>query len=195
MAESVGYFTRLAAAIAGRDVHRVAPGPPPAPPPRPATETYAELAGLQLELRERDEQIVAMRKEYASLEQARDRAVAAAGTEQLATLFKKLAGPLSNLLALSDLAAAGQAVAVDDVLALVASLTKDLEKAGLTRVGHVGETTTFNPALHQRMSGGSVSPGTAIQVQLPGFRTVDAVVLKAMATARADHASSTERKP
>ena len=133
-----------------------------------------------------------MRREYASLEQERDRAVAAAGKDQLAALFKRLAGSLSNLLALSDLAAAGQTVVVDDLLALVESLSKDLEKGGMVRVGRVGETTAFDPALHQRMSGGSVSPGTPIQVQLPGFRAGDSVVLKAMASARADRPSLSE---
>jgi len=171
----MSYFTRIWQALLGRE----APAPPGADP-----ELRARLASLQMDLRERDQRIAAMQKEYATLEAGGKRTAAAAGQDQLLALFTKLAPPLSNLAALAALAQAGKDVTVVDMAALLASLDQRLKAAGLEQIGSTGETAAFDVALHQRMSGGTVSPGSAVMVRTPGYRFGGKVLLKAMVTAQ-----------
>ena len=173
-----GYFQRLVGAILGRDL----PVEPVAPVPVVAPDS-SELARVRMDLEDRNLRIAAMKQEYAQLEEARDRAAAGTGQEQLDQLFKKLTGALSNLAALNDLAQAGQTVAAKDLLVLVRSVLKDLDRVGLQQVGRVGEKVAFDPAIHQRMSGGGVQAGTPVVVEVPGFRVREKVLLKAMASA------------
>jgi molecular chaperone GrpE (heat shock protein) len=147
-------------------------------------ELRAQLASLRMDVEERDQRIEAMQREYAALQVAKEKAAGDGGQEQLERLFKKLAGPLSNLAALADLGKAGREVAAADLLGLFQSLEKELAHAGLTRVGTVGEATSFDTALHQRMSGGTVHAGTQVVVRVPGYRQGEKILLKAMVSTR-----------
>jgi molecular chaperone GrpE (heat shock protein) len=144
----------------------------------------AKVAALELDLVEAKRRAEKMREEYASLQTERDRASTAGGQDQLERLFKKLAGPLSNLAALADMAEAGGEVAASDFAQLVRSLEKELARAGLERIGKAGEETSFDTALHQRMSGGSVHAGTPVTVRVPGYRAGEKIVLKALVSTR-----------
>jgi molecular chaperone GrpE (heat shock protein) len=187
----------LVAALLGRDV----PAPseaapvkeesPAAPAPvaaAPANEELAEararVATLEMDLRERDERIEKQRSEYGTLRAERDRSVGQAGREELEKLLKRLAGPLSNLAALTALAEAGQEVQAPDLVSLIRGVEKELVRAGLEAVGKVGETARFDVRVHQRMSGGEVRDGTPVTVRLPGYRLGEKVLLKAMVSAR-----------
>jgi molecular chaperone GrpE (heat shock protein) len=128
--------------------------------------------------------MAAMRREYEELEAAGRRATASAGAEQVEQLFKKLAPTLSNLAALTALAAAGRTVEAQDLLQVVRTVEKQMRAAGLETVGEVGATAEFDVALHQRMSGGMVTSGTAVSIRTPGYRFAGKVLLKAMVTAR-----------
>ena len=96
--------------------------------------------------------------------------MAEAAQEQLERLFKKLAGPLANLAALSEMSEAGEQVEPADLLSLVRSLEKELHRAGLEPIGRVGEVVPFDVTGHQRMSGGTVRVGMTVTVQLSGYR-------------------------
>ena len=97
--------------------------------------------------------------------------------------MKKLSGPLSNIAVLRDAATAGEEVRVDDLLRLVTSLEKVLTRAGLEVIGHAGDATRFDSALHQRMSGGRVSDGVRVKIEVPGYRLRERVLQKALVSA------------
>ena len=168
-----GYFSRLAAAICGR-----------ADAPAPADEPRARIAALESDLRDRDERILRMREEYAELEQARARAAATAGSEQMERLFKKLCGPLATLSTLAHAVRAGQSVEVRDLADLVVSVEKALHGFGLEPIGEPGAETAFDVAAHQRMSGGSPHGRESVRVRLPGYRLGQKVLQKAMVTGK-----------
>jgi len=174
-----GYWARVMAALLGRETT-----PATAPAGASEAEWRARQASFEMDLREREERIAAMQKEYATIEAAGRQAAAGAGREQLEQLFKRLAAPLANLATLTALAGGGRQVEVADLIAACRSLEKQLKAAGLEQVGEVGEHTAFELALHQRMSGGAVSSGTPVTVQMPGYRFGGKVLLKALVTAR-----------
>jgi len=183
--EQTGYFARLLGAFLGRDV------PPPASAPAvPAGERQLELqatvAGLEMELRERDEQVRQLKNEYSALEAARQRAASEAAADQLERLFARLAGTLGNLSVLTAMAEAGREVDAGDLIQLIKGLEKELGRAGLEPIGAVGEKTLFAVACHQRMSGGAVRDGVPVVVQVPGYRLGEKVLIKALVSDRAD---------
>src|SRR5271157_5134062 len=177
-----GYARRLWAALLGRDLERIPP--PLAEPQGPVDEQLARLraqvAGLEMDLRERDQRLEQMKSEYTQLQGARERATGDAAREQLERLFKKVAGPLSNLAALSAMARKGQEVEAGDLLQLIDSVEKELGRAGLELIGPVGAQVPFDSACHQRMSGGAVSNGLPVTVNIPGYRFAGKVLQKAM---------------
>lgn len=182
-AKAPGYFARLFDSLLGR-----APAPVSVAENKPVAEAEAELraqlASLRLDLAERNQRIEAMQREYAVLQSAKDRAAGDSGQEQLERLFKRLAGTLSNLAALADLGKQGREISAADLLSLFEGLEKELAHAGLERVGVTGETTVFDTALHQRMSGGAVHAGTRIVIRVPGYRHGEKILLKAMVSTR-----------
>jgi len=125
-----------------------------------------------------------MRQEYAALQSAKERAATDTGHDTLERLFKKLAGPMSNLATLAELSEAGKEVPAADLIALVRSIEKELARCGMERVGRPGADAPFDTALHQRMSGGAVHAGTPVTVRVPGYRMGDRILLKAMVSAR-----------
>ncbi|HNR32253.1 MAG TPA: hypothetical protein PKI11_15285 [Candidatus Hydrogenedentes bacterium] len=168
-----GFLERCAAALLRR---KAGTGP------MPETEAgwRARVATLEMDLRERDERIRKMQAEYGHIEAARQRAETEAGADELARLFKRLAGSLSNLATLEALDRSGRPVEAGDLLSLFEGLMKELRKAGLEQIGDVGEEAGFDAAAHQRMSGGGVHPGTPVVVEMPGYRLGETVILKAM---------------
>ena len=150
----------------------------------PTAELEARLSARETELRQRDDQIGAMKREYAALEAARAEAAALGGTEQLEKLFRKVCGPLSNLATLVAAVRHGKEVAPADMADLVDDLGKQLTAAGLEAIGQAGQAAEFDVALHQRMSGSTVHPGTPVVVQIPGYRLGERILQKAMVTAK-----------
>lgn len=178
MSREIGYFRRLLAAILGRNL---SPGGDDLPDDPAKLKAIA--ASLRLDIQERDERIAAMRGEYEHLEVSKEQSTASAGDEELTGLMKKLSGPLSNIAVLRDAATAGEDVKVDDLLQLIASLEKVLTRAGLEVIGRSGEASHFDPVVHQRMSGGSVSEGVPVKIEVPGYRLGERVLQKALVSA------------
>jgi molecular chaperone GrpE (heat shock protein) len=171
----MSYMKDLLTALLGRTRPAAVPGDAAA---------SARAATLEMDLRERDQRIAVMRKEYATLETSSKRAAAGAGQEQLEQLFRKLAAPLASLSTLAALCDAGREVAAADLVSLLRSLEKQLKAAGLEQVGTPGESLCFDVAVHQRMSGGAVSAGTPVVVRSPGYRCGGKVLFKAMVTSK-----------
>jgi molecular chaperone GrpE (heat shock protein) len=170
-----GYVERLIGALLGKAEQL---------PVATDAQTAARIASLEMDLKERDMRIDGMRAEYAALRAECDRAATTGGEEQVQKLLKKLAGPLSNLAALAAHAEAGEEVAARDMAALFRSVEKELARAGLERLGTVGEKAGFDASVHQRMSGDDVHQSTEIQVRVPGYRLGTKTVLKALVTTR-----------
>jgi molecular chaperone GrpE (heat shock protein) len=180
MNEKPGYWSRLLAALLGRRTAPPSTGSAAAVP----AGLEARIAGLEMDVRERDERIGRMQAEYEQLHVARDRAAGDAGRDELEKLFKKLAGPWASVLALAAMAEAGQNVQAGDLVQLIKDVEKALARAGLESIGRAGERTTFDVAHHQRMSGGTVHTGTPVTVRVPGFRTGEKVLAKALVSTR-----------
>ncbi|MFO7906131.1 MAG: nucleotide exchange factor GrpE [Planctomycetota bacterium] len=174
-----GYFARLTAALLDRD--------PPSATTALADESpqalAARVASLEMDLKERDERIEHMRTEYETLQRAKDRVAAEVGQDGVEKLLKRLSGPLATLAGLTSMAEAGDEVETADLVQLIRDLEKTLARAGLARIGTVGEQADFDVAGHQRMSGGAVKPGTRVTVRLPGYRLGEKVLVKAMVSA------------
>jgi len=148
---------------------------------------HSRIAGLEMDLRERDQRIAEMQKEYIALETARDKASTGGAHAQMEKLFKKLSANLSNLAALADMAETGQEIESRDMVQLIRALEKDLKAVGLERIGRVGEACSFEVSLHQRMSGGSVHAGTPVRVRIPGYQYGEKILLKALVTTQEVH--------
>lgn len=176
----MSYATNLMNALLGR-IRAQAPAGGAA---EAETALRARVAALEMDLRDRDERIAAMQKEYAALGVEGQRAAAGAGQQQLQQLFKKLTAPLATISALAALAESGKQVEAADMAAAFRSLEKQLHAAGLEQIGSFGQSTVFDVALHQRMSGAGVSAGTPVTVRMPGFRFAGQVLLKAMVTSK-----------
>lgn len=174
MSQQTGYFQRLFAALLGQ--HGRAGTDLPDDP----AQLKAMVASLRLDLDEQDKRIGAMRKEYGQLEASKEQSTASAGEEQLTSVLKKLSGPLSNIAVLRDAAAAGEDVQVDDLMRLIASLETVLTRVGLEVIGHSGEASHFDSAIHQRMSGGSVHDGVPVKIEVPGYRLGERILQKAL---------------
>lgn len=186
--ERIGYGRRLWAALLGRDVGPAVVGEmsPACPADEQLAAARAKAATLEMDLRERDQQIETMRREYDALRADKDRGVRDAGKDEVEKLLKRLTGSLSNLMALAELAEAGQDVQIGDLASLARGLEKELVRCGLEAIGKAGGKSAFDTALHQRMSGGAVRDGTPVTVRLPGYRLGEKVLLKAMVSAVED---------
>lgn len=169
-----GFFHRMFPSLFGKE--------PAAQPVAGRTEATlrARIAALELDLRERDERIAVMEREYSTLSEAMDRQSASAGQAQLEKTFKGLSGNLSTLTALIDLADSGQAVNLRNVVDLFRVIERDFAAAGMERIGKAGEVRAFDSAIHSPMSGGSISAGTAVAIRVPGYRMEGKVLLKAL---------------
>ena len=173
-----GYLGNLLAALLGRCA------PVRTDLPVDVAVLHSRVAALDMDLRERDQRIETMRNEYEHLQSLKERASEDAGQEELEQFFKKAAGPLSNLAALIGAHGKGHAIELADLVTLVATLEKVFQRHGLERIGDVGEKIGFDVAIHQRMSGGSVSEGKTVEVLVPGYRTQNRVLMKAMVTSK-----------
>jgi hypothetical protein len=91
-----------------------------------------------------------------------------------------LAPTLSQLATLRHIADSGREVRAADALKLGAKLEQALQELGLERIGEVGAETVFDPALHQRMSGGDVRDGDSVRVRFVGYRFAGQTAVKAL---------------
>lgn len=178
---TTGYFARLIAAVLNRPLDQ----PPAATAPEDDTAALrAEIGSLKLDVEERDERIATMRKEYEQLQASTAQATDSAGDARLEKVLKRLAGPLSNLACLQSAHRAGEQVEASDFVDLVSTLEKELARVGLVPIGQVADRASFDPSLHQRMSGGAVRDGEEVTIRLPGYRFADKVLSKALVSAK-----------
>lgn len=139
------------------------------------------VAGLSLELAERNEEVARLRKEYALLrEQSRvqlDRTAA----EALEGIVYQCAPMLATLSAMKARHADKGDLNPADLLQVASSFQKILAERGLEQIGVVGQDELYDPALHQMLDGTRPQPGQPVLIRFAGFRFNGKLVAKAQA--------------
>ncbi len=165
MSQKSGFLQRLLKVLKGND----------------GSKTSCDMAGLHLELSERDEEIVRLKKEYAlQREQSREQ-VERAGREAVEGIVYEFAAPLSTLSAMQARQTEKGGLNPADLLQVVSSFRKILEKRGLEQIGSVGDEMPYDPVLHQMLDGSCPPPGEAVSIRFAGFRFNDRIIAKAQA--------------
>jgi len=149
-------------------------------PTADAAALASRTAGLEMDVKERDEQIARLRQEFALQTQQSEQAVAQAGSSELEALAKRAAPLLAQLATLQAMADAGREVRAGDVLKLAGKIKRVFLDSGLTPLGQPGDVCPFDAQIHQRISGGDVQDGDPVKVRFEGYRFRDAVIVKAM---------------
>jgi molecular chaperone GrpE (heat shock protein) len=170
-----GYWRRVIDSVLNRRPEPGSSGPDASP-----AELRARIASLEMDVADRDQRIAVMREEYAASAQSGLRSADSASGKATEDVVKRLAGALSNAAVLGALAKSGKEVAASDALALLADIERQLGRAGVERIGEVGEEIRFDTAQHQRMSGGTARADSKAVVRMPGYRLGERVLLKAM---------------
>ena len=138
------------------------------------------VASLELDLRQKDGEIAALREEYERLRQQGERERDSAVSAGFDALARRLAPLLSQLATMEAMAGGEYAPRIEDVLKLFDMLEKVLVENGIARIGKVGEETIFDSQFHQRIGGAEVDDGDRIRVRFIGYRLGENVLLKAM---------------
>jgi molecular chaperone GrpE (heat shock protein) len=142
-----------------------------------------------LDLQAREAEIAKLREEYVLLEKRHTGAAEAAARDAVAGVLRALAPTLSQLATLRQMAESGREIRAADALKLGGKLEQALLERGLERIGEVGAEALFDPALHQRMSGGDVRDGDPVRVRFVGYRFAGQPPVKALVS-RVEPASS-----
>lgn len=138
------------------------------------------IAALELDLRQKDDEIAALREEYERLRQQGERERSSAAGAGFDALARRLAPLLSQLATMQSLAGGERAPRLEDVFKLIGMLERALDESGLMRIGAAGEETAFDTRWHQCMSGDEIDDGDRIRVRFIGYRHGENILLKAM---------------
>jgi len=143
-------------------------------------DPLTRAATLELDLRDRDQEIRRLRQEYDRLQEQAERQQTGAAAVGFEALARRLAPLLSQLATMQALAAAGRTLRSEDILKLFGKVEGVLAEAGLVRVGEVGAEEPFDTRRHQRLSGADLGDGDPVTVRFVGYRLGETVLLKAM---------------
>lgn len=138
------------------------------------------VAALELDLRDRDQEIRQLRQEYERQREQAERQRIATAAMEFESLARQLVQPLSQLVTMRAFVDTNRVVRVEDILKLFDKLEQSLIKSGLSRIGTVGATVPFDSRLHQRMSGLDPHDGDLVTVRFVGYRLSETILLKAM---------------
>jgi molecular chaperone GrpE (heat shock protein) len=138
------------------------------------------VASLELDLRQKNDEIAALREEYERLREQGERERDSAASAAFDALARRLAPLLAQLATMESMAASERAPRLEDVFKLFDMLEKALAGEGLERIGAVGEEAIFDARWHQRIGGAEVDDGDRVRVRFVGYRIGDNVLLKAM---------------
>ena len=147
------------------------------------------VASLELDLRQKDDEIAALREEYERLREQGERERGHAASAGFDALARRLAPLLAQLATMEALAGGERAPRLEDVFKLFDMLEKVLADDGLARIGAVGEETTFDSRWHQRIGGAEVDDGDRVRVRFVGYRMGESVLLKTMVSSASGESS------
>ena len=180
--EKQRYWQRLRDALLNRTPkNSFAPTLPDSPiTPLTEEETTSRVAGLLMDLQERDDLITEMRADYANLQNSSERHTAEAGEKAMEELLRRLVNTLTQIARMDALSKHGKRIEVTDVFALASDIERELKRVGLERIGSALEEVAFDSTLHQRMSGNAPQSDTKVVIQSPGYCFRGRILLKAM---------------
>ena len=139
-----------------------------------------EIQNLRLELTDRDQLIDKLKQQLEQQRTSENNNIDSAVQNQIEQLLTDTAAPVSQLLTQAHLLEEGKPVQAKDVLLVAKRLIRSLEDNGLTIVGQVGETVSFDSNLHEPLSASSeVSPGAEVAVRFAGVSYQGKVIRKA----------------
>ncbi len=147
------------------------------------TTLKSRIAGLKMDVEDRDREIARLKREFEHNRKDAQAEAGSAGEAELLKLAKKAAPLLSQLVTLKDMNEKGKDIRSADILKLFSKIEKLFYDIGLQRVGEVGETAEFDPAVHQRMSGAGLQNGDPVKVRFVGYRFDRVIATKAMVSA------------
>jgi len=150
-----------------------------------ALSAESESAGLRLDLEEAKRQADALRRQADAERTSRSEAVSQAVEKQLRGLFIEAAVLMGQLALQARLMEQGKPVKAEDVMALAQGLCRVLENHGMEKVGEPEESVTFDPNIHQPMSGQIFQAGEQVRVRVPGYRVAGKNLRKALVTKEA----------
>jgi hypothetical protein len=141
--------------------------------------TAAQHQGASLELAERDARIRDISQDLDRERSSHRDDVSRQVTAHVRELFEGVA-PASVQLALQrDLAGAGRALDVKDIVTVGGRLLAGLADAGLEFLGHAGEEEKFDIARHQPTSAAAlISTGAPVRVRVPGAAYKGTILVK-----------------
>ncbi|CAK0777420.1 molecular chaperone GrpE [Gammaproteobacteria bacterium] len=147
---------------------------------RRGSNLHIRVANLELDVRERDEEIHRLRQEYDRQREWSMRQQTEAAAMGFEVLARQLAPLLSQMATMKNLVDADRSVRVGDILKLFGKVEQVLVTAGLTRIGTIGVTVPFDTQLHQRMNGADFGDNDPVVVRFVGYRLGEAILCKAM---------------
>ena len=143
-------------------------------------ESEKEIQNLRLELTERDRLIDRLKQQLEQQRTSENNNINSAVQNQIEQLLTDAAAPVTQLLTQAHLLEQGKPVQAKDVLLVAKRLIRSLEDNGLTIVGQVGETVSFDSNLHEPLSANSeVSSGAEVVVRFAGVSYRGKVIRKA----------------
>lgn len=139
-----------------------------------------EIQNLRLELTERNQLIDQLKQQLEQQRTSEKNNINSAVQNQIEQLLTDAAAPVTQLLTQTHLLEQGKPVQAKDVLLVAERLIRTLEDNGLTVVGQVGKTVSFDSNLHEPLSANSeVSPGVKVVVRFAGVSYQGKVIRKA----------------
>ena len=128
-----------------------------------------EIQNLRLELTERDQSSDKLKQQLEQQRTSENNNIDSAVQNQIEQLLTDTAAPVTQLLTQAHLLEQGKPVQAKDVLLVAKRLISALEDNGLTIVGQVGETVSFDSNLHEPLSASTaINPGAEVVVRFAG---------------------------
>jgi len=159
---------------------------PTAPQDEEILALRRELAETRLHAQELEKQLGANRHQLSMVETMREEHVRQSTTAQLASLFRRLAAPLTQLQLQDALLQQGKEVGVRDVMVLARQFADAVQQAGLQLIGSVGERQPFDPEWAQPLVAGvALNAGEEVIIRFIGYRYQGQVLRKALVERRA----------
>lgn len=139
-----------------------------------------ELQSLRLELTERDQLIDKLKQQLEKQRTSENNNIDSAVQNQIEQLLTDTAAPVTQLLTQAHLLEEGKPVQAKDVLLVAKRFISTLEDNGLTIVGQVGETVSFDSNLHEPLSASTaINPDGEAVVRFAGVSYQGKVIRKA----------------
>lgn len=143
---------------------------------------YKRLANTKADLKECEERVERLQKEYALERERSDHAAGNAAEKEFADFVRKTASSLVNLDTMKARAARGEEVRVQDMIKVADTFVRLLQERGLEPIATVDDEVPFDTSQHQRMSGSAPTEGDPVRVRFVGYRFHGKIIAKAMVT-------------